>query len=281
MTTLYAIGFSGAAELTVSAGTVARLAQDPRDAPSFRGMRLLERFVEPPRPCAYLAERAASFEVRVMLEVTAEEMDRLLERGWRRFGPVYFRPACSGCAECVSLRVVAARFEPTQSQKRARKACARLRRVVGTPRVDDDRLALYAKWHAGRETARGWEPNPQTRNRYKLDFAFPHPCAREAAFYDDEANGKLVAVSLFDATPAALSAAFFFYDPDYARSSPGTANIVGLISDARAAGRPYVYLGYRVMGCTSLRYKAGFVPHELLFDRPESPAEAPLWRPRA
>src|SRR5271154_2175044 len=34
-----------------------------------RGMRLLERFVEAPRPCAYLPERRASLDVRVMLDV--------------------------------------------------------------------------------------------------------------------------------------------------------------------------------------------------------------------
>src|SRR6202034_4402610 len=99
----------------------------------------------------------------------------------------------------------------------AARASAQLRRVVGPPRVDDERVALYARWHAEREETRGWEPNVETRERYALEFAFSHPCAREAAFYDDAAGGKLVGVGLFDETPRALSAAFFFYDPDYAR----------------------------------------------------------------
>ena len=231
-------------------------------------MHLLERFIESPRACAYLHDQRASLDVRVMLEVTATEMDLLLERGWRRFGPVYFRPACASCSECVSLRVLADRFEATKSQRRAARACARLRRVVGPPRVDDDRLALYAKWHATRESTRGWEPNPQTRDRYEVEFAFPHPCAREAAFYDDDAGGRLVGLGLFDATPRALSAAFFFYDPEYASLSPGTANVVSLVREAQVTARPYVYLGYRVSGCPSLRYKASFRPHELLLDRP-------------
>ncbi len=162
-----------------------------------------------------------------MLDVSADEMDALLERGWRRFGPIYFRPACASCTECVSLRVVADRFEPSKSQRRAARACSRLRRVVGPPRVDDERLELYARWHEGREDARGWQPNGQTRERYSLEFAFPHPCAREAAFYDDEGGGRLVGVGLFDATPRALSAAFFFHDPEYARLSLGTANVLG------------------------------------------------------
>ena len=246
-------------------------------------MRLLERIIEKPHPCAYLPGERASLEVRVMLDVTELEVDALLEKGWRRFGPIYFRPACSSCAECVSLRVLAARFAPSKSQRRAARACSRLRRVVGAPRLDDARLALYAKWHAGRERARGWESNEQSRERYSLEFAFPHPCAREAAFYDDDAlaadgsRGRLVGLGLFDATPRALSAAFFFHDPDYGRLSLGTANVLSLIDDARTGGRPYVYLGYRVDGCASLAYKAAFRPHELLRGRPASLDDSVDW----
>jgi arginine-tRNA-protein transferase len=173
------------------------------------------------------------------------------------------------------LRIVVDRFAPNKSQRRARRACARLRRVVGRPRVDDERLALYAKWHQRRETARGWDPNPQTRDRYALEFAFPHPSGCEVAFYDDDAGGRLVGLGLFDRTPRALSAAFFYFDPDYSSLSLGTANVLSLVDDARASGRPFVYLGYRVSGCASLRYKAHFRPHELMAARPglDQPAQ--------
>jgi arginyl-tRNA--protein-N-Asp/Glu arginylyltransferase len=241
-------------------------------------VRVLEQFVEEPRECSYLPEESASLDVKVMLEVTPSELDDLLERGWRRFGPIYFRPACAACSECVSLRVRADRFEPTKSQRRAERACAALRRVVGPPVVDDARLALYAKWHAGREDRRGWEESPQDRKRYALELAFPHPCVREAAFYDDARDGALVAVGLFDVTPKALSAIFFYYDPAYARLSPGTANVVSLVREAAAGGRSHVYLGYRVAGCASLRYKASFGPHELLEGRPETLRDPARWQ---
>lgn len=243
-------------------------------------MQLLERVVEKPHPCAYLPAERASLEVQVMLDVSPAELDALLERGWRRFGPMYFRPACTACGECVSLRIVVDRFAPSKSQRRAARACAGLRREVGPPRVDDTRLELYALWHNEREEQRGWERNPQSRERYALEFGFPHPCAREAAFYDDEAGGKLVGVGLFDETPKALSAAFFFHHPDYARRSLGVANVVTLVQDARASGRPYLYLGYRVAGCASLRYKASYRPHEALIGRPAMSEPAPWSEPR-
>jgi arginyl-tRNA--protein-N-Asp/Glu arginylyltransferase len=215
--------------------------------------------------------------VRVMVDVTAEETDALLERGWRRFGPMYFRPACAACNQCVSLRVLVDRFAPSKSQRRAARACSRLRRVVGTPRVDDARLDLYARWHASREEMRGWDSNPQTRERYALEFGFRHPCAREACFYDDDAGGRLIGVGLFDETPRALSAAFFFHDPDYARLSLGTANVLAMIADARATRRPHVYLGFCVSGCASLKYKAAFRPHEVLLGSRPAMEEEPVW----
>ncbi len=83
--------------------------------------RMLATFVEPPRTCSYLPDRDASLEYRVMTGVGVRELERMLVRGWRRQGPVYFRPACGACTECVSIRVPVGRFLPTESQKRARR----------------------------------------------------------------------------------------------------------------------------------------------------------------
>ena len=240
-------------------------------------MHLIERIVEEPHTCAYLAAQRASLEVRVMLDVSAAETEALLERGWRRFGPLYFRPLCARCDECVSLRVPAATFSPSKSQRRAARACSRLRRVVGKPVCDGERLALYEKWHGERESVRGWNPNPQTAERYALEFSFPHPCAREAAFFDDDAGGRLVGVGLFDETARGLSAVFFFHDPEYAKLSLGTANVLSLLDDARMQGKRHVFLGYCVAGCASLKYKASYRPHERLVGRPGL-EEEPLWR---
>lgn len=239
--------------------------------------KLLQHLVEPPHPCGYLPGRDAQLEIRVQVDVTAEELEPMLARGWRRFGPVYFRPACIGCGECVTLRVDVATFAPRKSQRRAAKNAARLRRVVGPPIVDDERLALYHRWHQQRETAKGWEPTAIDPERYAMDFAFPHPAAREAAFRDPADGDRLLGLGIFDETPHALSAVYFFWDPVLAPSSLGVANVVTLIDDARAKGLPHVYLGYRVLGCPSLVYKGSYGPHELLVGRPDE-REPPTWR---
>ncbi len=238
--------------------------------------RLLQHLVEPPRPCAYLANREQQLEIRVQVEVTSGELQAMLERGWRRFGPVYFRPACAACGECVTLRIDVAAFEARKSQRRAVKNAARLRRIVSVPVADEERIALYRRWHAQRETARGWEPTAMDPERYAMDFAFPHPSSREAAFRDPADGDRLVGLGIFDETPNALSAVFFFWDPERAPSSLGVANVVMLVDQAREQGLAHVYLGYRVLGCPSLLYKASYGPHELLEGRP-SPGDASVW----
>jgi arginyl-tRNA--protein-N-Asp/Glu arginylyltransferase len=240
---------------------------------------LIQHAIEEPGPCTYLPEQQSSLEQKLMTDVTPQEYEAMMARGWRRFGPLYFRPACQACSECVTLRIVTERFHPNRSQRRARAACARFRVEVGVPRVNDERLALYHRWHAWREQEREWNPSSLGERDYFLQFAFPHPCAREVAFYDDEAQGgpKLVALGICDETPRAWSAVYFFFDPDYAHCSLGTANVVKQVELARERGIPHVYLGYRVLGCASLRYKASFRPHELLEGRP-APEEVPQWK---
>ncbi|XXF75449.1 arginyltransferase [Myxococcaceae bacterium GXIMD 01537] len=242
--------------------------------------RELAHEFDPPTPCSYLPERLATMEQRVLEDVTPEEYEAMLVRGWRRFGPVYFRPACATCQECVSLRVPTATFRPSDSQRRALAACAHFRVEVGPPRMDPARMALYRAWHAEREQSREWKPSPIDGRDYFFQFAFPHPSVREVAYYDDTAEGgpRLVGVGICDETPQAWSAVYFFYDPAYAKCSPGVANVVFQVELARMRGIPHVYLGYRVLECASLRYKGNYRPHELLDGRPE-PDEAPRWQP--
>lgn len=237
--------------------------------------RLLHHYTAS-EPCAYLPGRASCTEYRLMLDVSPAELDALLEHGWRRFGPSYFQPVCAGCVECVSLRIPVAGFRPTKSQRRALRKCAGLRVVVGAPRVDAERLALYAAWHAEREAARGWRPNAVDEENYRMSFCFPHPCAREMAYYD---GSRLVAVGIVDETPRALSSTYFFRHPDCAGLSLGTASVLFEMDWARRRGLAHLYLGYRVQGCPSVAYKERFGPHELLQGRPRLDERA-VWMPQ-
>jgi arginine-tRNA-protein transferase len=227
-------------------------------------------------PCGYLAGRDATMEYRVMTEVSPEELEALLIRGWRRFGHLYFRPACPSCLECVSLRIPVAAFAPDKSQRRARKRCAHLRLEVREPIVDDERVALYHAWHMMREATRGWHPSRVSDDEYKRTFAEPHPCAREMDYYDGD---RLVGVGFIDETPRALSSIYFFYHPDVRALGLGVASVLFEVEYARARGLAHVYLGYRVRGCPSTAYKSQFRPHDLLVERPAF-HQPPAWGAR-
>lgn len=237
--------------------------------------RQLQHLIEQPRPCSYLPDRKATLEHRVLVQVSAEETEHLLERGWRRFGPDYFRPRCAPCHECIPTRIPTDRFAPSKSQRRAREKCKDLIKMVGAPLCDKQRLDLYHRWHATREAARGWEEARLDARAYKLQFAMSHPAAREIAYFDP-ADHRLVGVALCDQTERAWSAIYFFYDPDWASRSIGTANVVYQVELARTLGIPHVYLGFRVADCPSLQYKASFRPQERLVGWPEL-SEKPVW----
>lgn len=238
-------------------------------------MRLLQHRIAGPEPCPYLPGLSSTTETMLMTGVTPTDLERLLERGWRRFGPVYFRPVCGGCEECISVRVPVARFSPSPSMKRVARRTAHLRVEVGAPLVDDRRLSLYRRWHADREAERGWKHDSIGAESYAMQFCFPHASAREFSYWEGE---RLLAVGIADETPHALSAVYCYHDPSRARLSLGTANVLRSIEYAREHGLAHVYLGYRVEGCDSLRYKGRFQPQERLRGRVES-GEAPCWEP--
>jgi arginine-tRNA-protein transferase len=153
--------------------------------------------------------------------------------------------------------------------------------VLGPPRIDEERLRLYARWHAHREAAREWAPAEVDHESYYLSFAFAHPAVREIAYYDDQGGAKkLVGVGICDEMPNAWSAVYFYFDPDYARMSPGIINVLFQIKLAASRRRAHVYLGYYIKDCRSMWYKAGFRPNERLLGWPE-PDEAPIWQPHA
>jgi arginyl-tRNA--protein-N-Asp/Glu arginylyltransferase len=238
-------------------------------------VRLLQHRIAGPEPCPYLPGLQSTTETLLMTGVSPDELERLLERGWRRFGPVYFRPVCGGCSECVSVRVPVAAFAPSANLKRVERRAGHLRLEVGVPQVDDARLALYRRWHAGREEERGWKPDRIGAESYAMQFCFPHPAAREFSYWDGD---ELVGIGISDETPHALSAVYCYHDPARARFSIGTLNVLRSIDYARERGIAHVYLGYCVEGCASLRYKARFKPQERLAGQIDD-ARGPLWAP--
>jgi arginine-tRNA-protein transferase len=181
--------------------------------------------------------------------------------GWRKYGHALFRPVCKNCNECQPIRVPVDRFEPNRSQRRTMAANQDVVIEIGPARLDRDRFDLYMRHHEHHAITIGW-PHPDVRTSIShlnslSDNPFP---IEEWCHY---LNGDLVGVAYVDPLPDGLSAVYSFYAPDYSRRSLGTFMVLSIIERARQRGLPYVYLGYFVKGCRSMRYKSNFYPHEL------------------
>jgi leucyl-tRNA---protein transferase len=182
-----------------------------------------------------------------------------LRTGWRRFGPVIFRPECPSCRMCQSLRVPVATFRASESQRRAwRKNQGTLAIRRDSPVISGDRLDLWARFHEHGQQTKGWPA--QTGNDLALMLQNPF-LTEEWTYYVED---RLIGVGYVDALPEALSAIYFYWDPSERSRSLGTFHVLSIIAAARERTLPHVYLGYYVEGCRSLEYKARFRPNEVL-----------------
>jgi arginine-tRNA-protein transferase len=216
----------------------------------------------PPATCTYRPEQRASLHYVFVGQATAAEYQGRLLQGWRRFGRSFFHPVCKTCRRCLSLRVPVATFRPDRSQRRALKANSDVELIVGEPELSAAKLLLYDRFHESRAEDKGWQvhgpKDPQEYASSFLDNPFP---TEEWRYF---LGGRLVGVGYVDVLPAAMSAIYFYYDPDESGRSLGTYNVLRIIEAAAARGIPHVYLGYYVEGYGSLEYKARFRPNEIL-----------------
>jgi arginine-tRNA-protein transferase len=225
-------------------------------------MLSLFSYIAPPSRCGYLPQQQWSLEYECVEEMTPAEYEARMQAGWRRFGRMLFHPRCSACRACRSLRVLAGRFTPDRSQRRAWKANTDVEVRIGPPSVSRAKLDLYDRFHAYRAQTRGWPLHPaKDADSYEDSFVNnPFPIL-EWCYYLDR---RLIAVGYSDLLPQSLSAIYCFYEPDLSHRSLGTYNVLRLLDYAREHGLPYVYLGYYVEGCQSMAYKPRFRPNQIL-----------------
>jgi arginine-tRNA-protein transferase len=227
-------------------------------------MKSIVHFLAPPGPCGYLPDQTWRLEYESFSKLSAAEYLVRLEYGWRRFGGNLFRPRCQACNACRSLRVLVEQFQPNRSQRRVRKSnqdVVTLR--IGSPSVTRAKLDLYDRYNAMQSEVKGW-PRHEAKDMASYAHSFvENPFATEEWCY--HLGDRLVGVGYVDSLPGALSAIYFFHDPDDRHRSLGTWNVLQVIERAQEIHIPYVYLGYFVEGCPSMQYKAGFKPNQILF----------------
>ncbi len=220
-------------------------------------------------PCEYLPGRPSRMDFALANALSPEAYQACMDAGFRMFGRVLFRPSCPSCHACRPIRIPTATFAPSRSQRRALARCADLALTIGAPTVDEERVALFNRYHAARVEKRGWSTHARDIEGYRqafLDGSFPR---QEISLRED---GALRAVALVDIAADAISGAYHYHDPDQAERGLGTGVMLEVIRLAQRLGKPFAYFGFYVADCASLNYKARFQPCELL-------GTDGIWRP--
>ena len=224
-------------------------------------MLILDQFLSGPETCHYLPDRMATQEYVLVGQLSAQEYEDLMNRGWRKFGPMLFHPVCDACRECRPLRIDAERFAPDRSQRRAWQKNADLTVRCGQPTVDAARLDLYRRYHAAQAALKGWPDTDRTEKGYVFQFVHSPLPSLEISVWEGE---TLLAVALADITPQVVSGVYHFHEPDCRERSLGTFVMLHTIHLAQRLGKRWAYFGFYVAGCGSMAYKTRFQPYEIL-----------------
>lgn len=220
-----------------------------------------------PFECSYLPNRLASnLVVDPGLPLNDDLLAALLSSGFRRSGGHVYRPQCSGCRECISIRIPVNRFRPDRSQRRTWRRNQDLQHIPTAAGFEKEQFALYRKYLASRHR------DSEMSNPIPADYiGFLTSPGIKTVFHEFRQDGELLAVAVADHTAYGLSAVYTFFDPEHADRSLGSHAILWLIEHARNLGLPWVYLGYWIRDCRKMNYKTRFRPCEGYIDN--------AWRP--
>ena len=214
-----------------------------------------------PEACPYLPDREARTRYRLVADLLPGEYDEKLSQGWRRFGSILFSPRCESCSECLSIRIPVESFSPSRSQRRVLRKNRDLVLEVEDPKLDEERLDLYTRHHADRETRRGWPSAAMGFEEYYETFCLN---AVETLEFSYRLADRLVAVAYVGKAEASLNSIYAFTDPALSARSLGVYDVLCEIEEARRLAKSHLYLGYYVRGCKSMEYKASYRPHQIL-----------------
>ncbi|WP_066719560.1 arginyltransferase [Sphingomonas pituitosa] len=224
-------------------------------------------FVTSPSPCPYLPGRQ---ERKIFTELSGQhagELNDALSRiGFRRSQSVAYRPSCAGCTACASVRVVTDGFQPNATQRKLLKRYGDIEVTACKPWATGEQYALLKRYLDSRHPGGGMAAMDESDY---ADMVEQSPVSSYVVEYRepsiDGVPGRLVGACITDQQGDGLSMIYsFFVTDDEARPGMGNFIIMDHILRARAAGLPYVYLGYWVKGSARMAYKTRYRPLEVL-----------------
>ncbi|MFV2035880.1 MAG: arginyltransferase [Halocynthiibacter sp.] len=216
-------------------------------------------YVTAPQSCPYLDGRMERKLFTALHGENSEQLnDSLSKQGFRRSQNVLYRPSCAECTACLSARIRVKDFQPSKSQRRARRRNQGLQRKATSPWATDDQYALFREYLDGRHADGGMADMDVFEFAAMIEETPIRSRIVEYTRTESDNSNSLLAVCLTDVLDDGLSMVYSFYDPACRHDSLGTYLILDHIEIAREAGLSYVYLGYWVPGSAKMGYKANF-----------------------
>lgn len=208
-------------------------------------------------PCPYLEGKTFRQEYFFAHDLTAEEFQKYLESGWRRFGLFFFRPRCPACRECKPIRIKAREFQPGKSQRRIRRKNKGTEVLLRPPSFREEIFQLYLA-HRKKFPDRKEDEDRETFIRSYFQPAVP----TFLSVYTHQ--GHLAGTGFLDQGVDGLSSVYFCYHPDVAHLGLGTFSIMKEIELVHQLGMDYYYLGYYIADCNRMNYKGKFHPAQIM-----------------
>jgi arginyl-tRNA--protein-N-Asp/Glu arginylyltransferase len=230
--------------------------QHSRDTPQF--------YLTAPSPCPYLGGKEERKVFTHLVGERAPELNNILTQGgFRRSQSIAYRPACEGCRACVSVRVIAKDFRPSQSMRRIARRNTDIGSDMRVAVPTSEQYSIFRAYLDSRHRDGGMAD--MTVLDYAMMVEDSHIETRIIEYRRSErAGGDLIAVALTDVLGDGLSMVYSFFEPDEAARSLGTFMVLDHIARAQRMGLNYVYLGYWVRGSRKMDYKSRFLPQERL-----------------
>ncbi|NHN85986.1 arginyltransferase [Acetobacter musti] len=214
-----------------------------------------------PLPCPYLPDQ---MERKVVTDLAGHDAEALHERlsrsGFRRSHTIAYAPVCNGCNACVPIRIPAARFQPSRTQRKIMRASSDIEGFEMPARATAEQFVLFRQYQMARHADGDMAGMSFSDYRSMVEDT---PIDTVIIEFRSQTH-QLTGVSLVDRLGDGLSAVYSFFDPSLASRSPGTFAIMWLIERARLRHLPYVYLGYWIARSRKMSYKSGFRPAEIL-----------------
>ncbi|MBL7003032.1 MAG: arginyltransferase [Gammaproteobacteria bacterium] len=219
-------------------------------------------FASSPEPCSYLKnKKSISAFANPYVDMEMHTYNTLITHGFRRSGGYVYRPHCTDCKACISVRIPVKAYQFSKSEKRTIKRNQDIDVFCVKDKFKSEHFDLYCRYLKSRhEDSSMSNPTKTDYHRFLIcDWS-------ETLFFEFRLNKVLIGVAVTDIVDDGLSAVYTFFDPDHEKRSLGHFSILTQIQQAQNRGLSHLYLGYWIDKCQKMAYKKRYQQLEAFID---------------